>query len=179
MARTLVVLVHPDLGASRVNAALAAGVRDLSNVTVHDLYAACPDLHIDVAREKRLLEEHDRVVLQFPFYWYSAPPLLKKWLDEVLERGWAYGPGGEALHGKRLQLVTAVGGQEELYRPDGLNRFPVRDLLSPFDATANLTGMRYEEPFVIHGSAYLDERELEQQVRRYRSLLQESMSIVA
>ncbi|MDF7639407.1 NAD(P)H-dependent oxidoreductase [Lactobacillus sp. ESL0791] len=27
--------------------------------------------------------------MQFPFYWYSCPPLLKKWEDDVLEHGWA------------------------------------------------------------------------------------------
>ncbi|MFD0683933.1 NAD(P)H-dependent oxidoreductase [Actinomadura fibrosa] len=171
MTRTLVVLAHPDLATSRVNAALADGVRDLPDVTVHDLYAAHPDLRIDVPGEQRLLDAHDRVVLQFPFYWYSVPPLLKKWLDEVFERGWAYGPGGAALRGKRLQLATAVGGREELYRPEGLNRFAVRDLLRPFDATAHLTGMRYEEPFIVHGASSLADEELEREVRRYRELL--------
>ncbi|QXJ23003.1 NAD(P)H-dependent oxidoreductase [Actinomadura graeca] len=171
MTRTLVVLAHPDFGASRVNAALADGIRDLPCITVHDLYAAYPDLRIDVPHEQRLLADHERVILQFPFYWYSVPPLLKKWLDEVFERGWAYGPGGEALRGKRLGLVTTVGGGAALYRPDGLNRFPVTDLLLPWDATANLTGMDYEPPFVVHGAASIGDEELAEQVRHYRRLL--------
>ncbi|WP_396125955.1 NAD(P)H-dependent oxidoreductase [Brevibacillus laterosporus] len=25
-----------------------------------------------------------------PFYWYSSPPLLKKWLDDIFTHGWAY-----------------------------------------------------------------------------------------
>ncbi|MBT2207042.1 MULTISPECIES: NAD(P)H-dependent oxidoreductase [Actinomadura] len=171
MTRTLVLLAHPDLDTSRVNTALAAGIRDLPDVTVHDLYAAYPDLNIDVAREQRLLMEHDRVVLQFPFYWYSAPPLLKKWLDEVFEHGWAYGSKGKALHGKSLRIATTVGGGEALYRPGGLNRFPVTDLLRPFDATANLTGMDYEEPFIVHGASSFGDGELADHVRSYRELL--------
>ncbi|WP_067450774.1 NAD(P)H-dependent oxidoreductase [Actinomadura macra] len=171
MTRTLVVLAHPDLDASRVNAALATGIRDLPDVTVHDLYAAYADFRIDVPYEQRLLTEHDRVILQFPFYWYSVPPLLKKWLDEVFERGWAYGSGGDALHGKRLRLATTVGGGEKLYQPAGLNRFPVTDLLLPWDATANLTGMSYEPPFIVHGASSITDEELAEQVRLYRRLL--------
>jgi len=54
------------------------------DVTIHPLYEAYPDWSIDVTREHELLLAHDRIVLQFPFYWYSSPPLLKKWLDFVL-----------------------------------------------------------------------------------------------
>ncbi|KAB2344708.1 NAD(P)H-dependent oxidoreductase [Actinomadura rudentiformis] len=171
MERTLVVLAHPHLAASRVNAALADGAREMDGILVHDLYAAYPDLQIDVAREQRLLRDHDHVVLQFPFYWYSAPALLKKWLDEVFEHGFAYGTGGDALRGKTLRVAASVGGGEELYRPGGLNRFPVVDLLRPFDATANLTGMPYLPPFLIHGSHAVDDDELAAYVRRYQAEL--------
>ena len=34
--RTLVVVAHPDLAASRINATLAEAVRNLDHVTVHD-----------------------------------------------------------------------------------------------------------------------------------------------
>ncbi|MFI0775113.1 NAD(P)H-dependent oxidoreductase [Streptomyces sp. NPDC021212] len=169
--RTLVVLAHPDLAASRVNAALAETARPVDGVTLHDLYAAYPDLRIDVEREQRLLLEHDRIVLQFPFYWYSAPPLLKKWLDEVFLRGFAYGSQGTALRGKALLVATTAGATEEMYRPEGVKRFPVVDLLKPFDATANITGMHYEEPFVVHGTHGLDDAALAAYQERYRALL--------
>ncbi|MGG3885590.1 NAD(P)H-dependent oxidoreductase [Brevibacillus panacihumi] len=48
----------------------------------------------------------ERTVLQFPFYWYSAPPLLKNWFDEAWTYGWAYGPGGVALRGKECIIAT-------------------------------------------------------------------------
>ncbi|MET7935273.1 NAD(P)H-dependent oxidoreductase [Streptomyces sp. NPDC005322] len=169
--RTLVVLAHPDLGASRINAALAEAVRPVEAVTVHDLYAVYPDLRVDVAHEQRLLLEHDRIVLQFPFYWYAAPPLLKKWLDEVFLHGFAYGTNGTSLRGKSLLVATSAGGAEELYRPGGFNRFPVTELLKPFDATANITGMAYEEPFIVHGTHALDDAGLAAQQDRYRELL--------
>lgn len=169
--RTLVVLAHPDLAASRVNAALADAARPVDGVTLHDLYATYPDLVIDVDREQRLLLEHDRIVLQFPFYWYSAPPLLKKWLDEVFLYGFAYGSNGTSLRGKTLVVATTAGGAEEMYRPEGFKRFTVAELLRPFDATANITGMAYEEPFVVHGTHGLDDAALAAHQERYRALL--------
>lgn len=169
--RTLVVLAHPGLAASRVNAALAEAARPVDGVTLHDLYATYPDVRIDVEREQRLLLEHDRIVLQFPFYWYSAPPLLKKWLDEVFLYGFAYGSNGTSLRGKALLVATTAGAAEEMYRPGGFNRFTVSELLKPFDATANITGMRYEEPFVIHGTHAVDDAALAAYQERYRALL--------
>lgn len=35
--RTLIVLAHPNLAGSRANAAMIEAVKDLDNVTVHDL----------------------------------------------------------------------------------------------------------------------------------------------
>ncbi|CDR06582.1 NAD(P)H-dependent oxidoreductase [Streptomyces iranensis] len=169
--RTLLVLAHPDLAASRVNAALAEAARPVENVTLHDLYATYPDLRIDVEREQRLLLEHDRIVLQFPFYWYSAPPLLKKWLDEVFLRGFAYGSGGTSLSGKSLLIATSTGSTEEQYGPGGAHPYPVVDLLNSFDATANITGMRYEEPLIVHGTHGLGDAELAAYQDRYRELL--------
>ncbi|MFF8814511.1 NAD(P)H-dependent oxidoreductase [Streptomyces pactum] len=169
--RTLVVLAHPHLAASRINAALAATAAGTEGVTVHDLYAAWPDGRIDVAAEQQRLLAYDRVVLQFPFYWYSAPPLLKQWLDEVLTYGFAYGTGGTALHGRTLRVATSTGGGRDAYRPGGTNRFPVADLLLPFDATAHLTGMRYQEPFVVYGVLDMTDEQLAAEQARYRALL--------
>ena len=55
---------------------------------MYDLY---PDFKIDVAEEQKHLAAADRIILQFPFYWYSTPALLKQWQDDVLTYGWAFG----------------------------------------------------------------------------------------
>ena len=82
--KTLVILAHPNIEASRVNRRLIEEVRKHSEITVHELYSSYHDWVIDVPREQVLLESHDRIVFQFPLYWYSTPPLLKKWQDDVL-----------------------------------------------------------------------------------------------
>lgn len=152
MRRVLVLFAHPVLERSRVNRRLVDAIRDLSDVMVHDLYEAYPTFAIDIAREQELLREHDVIVFQHPFYWYSTPAILKEWQDLVLEHGWAYGPGGTALRGKITLNATTTGGPAAAYRADGYNRFTVRQLLAPWEQTANLCEMRFLAPFVVHAA---------------------------
>jgi glutathione-regulated potassium-efflux system ancillary protein KefG len=156
MARVLVLFAHPALEKSRVHRKLVERVRGLAGVTFHDLYEAYPDFDVDVKREQELLLAHDAVVLQHPFYWYGTPALVKQWEDLVLEHGWAYGTGGEALRGKRLVSAITTGGGEAAYAETGHNRFTIRQLLAPIEQTARLCGMDYPPPFVVHGTHRLD-----------------------
>lgn len=171
MSRTLVLLAHPDLETSRVNSALADAVRDLPGVTVRALAAVRRADGFDTAAEQRLLVEHDTLVLQFPWYWYSVPGILKEWMDQVLTYGFAYGSTGTALHGKTLQVVTTTGGPDESYRPGGYNRFTMAELMRPIDATAHLCGMPLAEPLVVHGARILTDDALATYGTRYRALL--------
>lgn len=152
MASVLVLYAHPAPHKSRINRRLAAAAREVDGVTFRDLYELYPDFVIDVEEEQKLLSQHDVIVLQHPFYWYSAPSLVKEYLDLVLTYGWAYGEGGTALRGKVLLQAISAGGSEEVYSTQGRNRFTVRQLLAPFDQTAFLCGMRYLAPHVIHGA---------------------------
>lgn len=152
MRRILVLFAHPVLERSRVNRRLLDGIKDLEGVTIRDLYELYPTLSIDVRAEQEALLEHDVIVFQHPFYWYSCPAILKEWQDLVLEHGWAYGHGGTQLRGKITLNAITTGGPESAYRHGGYNRFTVRELLSPWDQTAHLCGMRYLAPFAIHAS---------------------------
>jgi glutathione-regulated potassium-efflux system ancillary protein KefG len=152
MRRVLVLFAHPVLERSRVNKRLVDAIRDLPGVTVHDLYEAYPTLGIDVAREQALLGEHDVIVFQHPFYWYSTPAILKEWQDLVLEHGWAYGPGGTALRGKITLNAITTGGPANSYGRAGHNNFTVRELLAPWEQTARLCQMRFLAPFVVHAA---------------------------
>jgi glutathione-regulated potassium-efflux system ancillary protein KefG len=168
----LILFAHPALEKSRVNRRLAAAVRALPGVTFHDLYEAYPDFDVDVRREQALLTAHQLVVAQHPFYWYSAPALLKQWQDLVLEHGWAYGRDGKALAGKLWLSAVTTGGRESAYGPDGHNRFTIRQLMTPFEQTARLCGMRFLPPFVVHGTHQLDPGAAEAAAGEYRALIE-------
>lgn len=144
--KILNLVFHPNLESSRNNQTWKTQLEESGKITTsRDLYAEYPDFQINVEKEQALLLEHDRVVLQFPFYWYSMPPLLKKWLDDVLTHDFAYGAKGDKLKGKDMQLVVSVGGREKFY--SGFDIFTtVPDLLRPFQLTANLIQMNYLQP---------------------------------
>ena len=171
MSRVLILFGHPNLQSSRVHRRLLDRVPDLPGVTFHDLYEAYPRLDIVVAREQALAEEHDVLVFQHPFFWYSTPPILKQWEDLVLEHGWAYGSEGNALKGKRALNVVSTGGTKKAYRPGGYNRFTVRQLLAPVEQTIRLCGMTYLPPYVIFGTHRLDPADIEAEADRYERLI--------
>jgi glutathione-regulated potassium-efflux system ancillary protein KefG len=171
MARVLILFAHPALHKSRINRAMADAVSGMDGVTFHDLYEVYPDLHIAVDAEQQKLREHDVIVFQHPMFWYSSPAILKEWQDLVLESGFAYGEGGDALRGKRMLSAISTGGAQEAYRRGGLNHFTIRELLAPFEQTARLCGMEYLEPFVISGVFRLTDAEVAAEAARYRAVI--------
>lgn len=171
--RVLILFAHPALHRSRMNAAMMEAVQNLEGVTFHDLYEEYPEYHIEVPAEQKLLTEHDIIVWQHPFYWYSAPALLKEWMDVVLEYGFAYGEEGRALHGKRVLSALTTGGPEEAYQHGGQNRYTMRELLAPYDQTAHLCGMTYLEPFILHAVNRFTAQEVQAAAQQYRQRIQE------
>jgi len=169
--RVLVLFAHPALEASRINRRLIAAPQQIEGITFHDLYQEYPDFDVDCEAEQSLLTDHDVVIFQHPFYWYSAPPLVKQWQDLVLEHGWAYGNDGTALQDKLTLHVITAGGPEAAYTRAGGNHYTLAELLRPFEATATLCGMDFLPPFVVHGTHSLGGETLERHVADYRRLL--------
>ncbi|MEL6522250.1 MAG: NAD(P)H-dependent oxidoreductase [Pseudomonadota bacterium] len=143
---------HPGQSTSRVNRAMWAASSRISGITAVDLYSEYPRYDIDINREQARLLAHDLILLQFPFFWYSCPALLKEWIDLVLEHGFAYGKGGDKLAGKTLMLAISAGGPEEAYSKDGYQNHELRTFLTPFEQTARLCRMSFLAPYVLYGS---------------------------
>ena len=87
---------------------------------------------VDPDREVARLLAADRIVLQFPIYWYSTPPLLKAWQDAVLTRMYyvAYEAEGRRLEGTPILVAATAGNQLEAYSPTRRNLFTLEALLS-------------------------------------------------
>lgn len=169
--RVLLLFAHPALHSSRVHARLLPLAKSAPQVTLHDLYAEYPDDFIFPKREQALLDKHDIILMQFPFYWFSTPGILKNWQDIVLEYGYAFGEGGEALHGKYFGVVTSTGGRDYIFQRGEGYRFAVRDYLVPLESMAMLCGMQYLPPFVIHDSRRIEDEKLDTYARNYRFYL--------
>lgn len=160
--KTLVLVAHPNLSNSVVNKTWMERLQKEEDMTVHNLYAEYPEGRINMEREQQLLLEHDRIVFQFPFYWYSSPSLLKEWQDVVLTYGWAYGAEGTYLRGKEFMLAISTGGPETAYQAGGFNHYSMSELTKPFQATANLTGMRFLPTFKTQGVRFLEKEQIQE-----------------
>jgi len=160
MAEIVVIAAHPHLQHSHVTRAMIDAAARAPRTEVRELYARYPDYLVDVEAEQAALAAAKLVVWLHPIHWYSMPPLAKLWLDEVFAFGWAYGPGGTALRGKDLWLVTSTGGAESAYHPAGHNRHFFDDYLHPYEQSATLTGMRWLPPMVLHGAHRVADAEL-------------------
>jgi len=160
--KTLVLTAHPDLSSSSINRRWFEALSNSVDVTTRDLMAVGgPEMRFDPAVEQALLLEADRIVLQFPFYWYSSPPVLKAWLDQVLLFEFIHGPDGKRLMGKEMGLVISTGGPAESYSTGSYNNFSMEEFLTPFQQTANMVGMRYLPPFVLHSAMGRDQARID------------------
>ncbi|WP_176736846.1 NAD(P)H-dependent oxidoreductase [Oligoflexus tunisiensis] len=173
LRRILVLYAHPNPEQSRLQKLLHAAIQDLEGVKIHDLYRLYPHHYIDVRTEQLSLQQADLIVFQYPLYWYSCPALLKEWQDTVLQQGFAYGPGGDALHGKDFLQVLSIGAQTMAWERQGSQRFSLSELLRPFEATAWLCGLHAHRPLLMQGNAGRTEEVLQAQAQQYRQLLVE------
>ncbi|MDH6306710.1 putative NADPH-quinone reductase [Parabacteroides sp. PF5-5] len=151
--KTLIIVTHPNLRESVVN---KRWIEELNKYPdkyqVHDLYKTYPDEKIDVEKEQQLIESFDNIVFQFPLYWFSSPPLLKKWFDEVLTYGWAYGSkSGYKVGGKKIALAISAGIDEEDYSSTGKYRYTLKELTKPFEIIFQYVKADYQFFYAFYG----------------------------
>ena len=102
-------------------------------------------------------------------YWFSSPPLLKKWEDDVLTYGWAYGSTGNALAGKELLVACSPGSSKYGRESDYI--YTVHEFLRPFQASANLCSLTYLKPFLTIGAMAISDEHLAKRVEDYETTL--------
>ncbi len=171
MNRILILFAHPRYEKSRINRSLLETLAGTGGITIHDLYELYPDFNIEVESEKRLLLEHDIIIWQHPLYMYSAPAMIKQWIDMVLEFGWAHGAGVDNLKGKAAFNAVTAGGTRESYDRVGFNHYSMQEFLYPFEQTARLCKMEYLPPFAVQGTYRLSEAELSWYAALYKAML--------
>ena len=153
MKKTLVIVAHPNMHRSRINQRwIDRLAQEPDRYTVHDLYKAYPDSVIDVEREQKLVQEHDTIIFQFPMFWFSSPPLLNQWQDEVLTYNWAYGSSGNALVGKKFSVAVAAGIWEEDYSQEGRYTYTIEEVLRPFEMTVKYCKANYYPYYALFGT---------------------------
>lgn len=174
--KVLVVYAHSDPHESVANRLLLNAVRGFDNVTIHDLYATYPDYFIDVTAEQKLLCQHDVIVFQHPLYTYSCPALLKEWFDQVLTRRFATDQGYQKLKGKYWRSIITTGEPEEAYQYGGYNRYPLSEILRPFELTSLMCDMHWMEPNIIYSARRQSPQQLQQMVEEYKQWMRQPLN---
>lgn len=153
--KTLVIVVHPDIKHSTINKHWINEIQKYSNqFTIHELYKEYPTWEIDINKEQQLIETHQNLIFQFPIFNFSSPPLLKKWLDDVLIYGWAYGrENGDKLKGRKIGLAVSAGIQNEYYQLDGKYHYTMEQILVPFKVLLQYYCQAdYQDFYAFYGS---------------------------
>jgi glutathione-regulated potassium-efflux system ancillary protein KefG len=173
--KILVNVFHPNLKDSKINKAMMSALNGQKNITVRDVYKEYGSLKftdtIPLEKEKKLLKEHDRIVFQHPIYWYSCPPLMKKWIEDILLDDWAWGKNGTDLKGKEWVHAVSCAGDLNSYRPGDFNGFSLGEYLRPFQQTSVLCGMKFCPTFAIHHVYQLSDDALKKTTRNYLKFL--------
>ena len=142
LRKVVILLAHPNIKASQANKALIDAVSDIEGVAVFNLYELSEDIAFNVDEWSKIISDTSAVIYQFPFYWMSAPSLLKKWQDEVF----TFLSKTPAVAGKPLMVVTTTGSEYEAYRSG----------LRPYQGSAIHSGMVWQTPIVIYGMGTAD-----------------------
>ena len=123
-----------------------------NDFTIHSLYDQYPNLDFNVAAEQALLLAHEELIFQFPFHWFSTPFALKKYIDEVLTHGWAFGPEGDKIKGKKISFAVSTGGEEASYTAS--TAISIKDLLNDFQLSFQYSGCEINALHVFYGAQF-------------------------
>jgi len=166
--QTLVVVSHPKIETSNTQQFLKESIAGLDSVTWYHLDVQA---EFDLAAETARIQAADRIIFQFPLYWYSAPASLKQWLDAVWLKQVVYNEHGGLLTGKDLGFVVSFSQPARDYQLGGREQFSLSEILTPYRALAAKTGLRLLPPLTIAQFAYMTEAQQQALLVRYQQLL--------
>jgi NAD(P)H dehydrogenase (quinone) len=136
----------------------------------------------DAQRELDKVMRADLLILQYPTWWFSAPAILKGWIDRVLVYGGTYTSERRydrgLLIGKRAMLSVTFGGAESTFAHNGRNG-DVELLLWPVQMSLFYVGYQVLTPFTAFGvaGASTDDGKdaVAERLNQYRSLYRERL----
>lgn len=159
------IVAHPQLENSDVQPFFREAIANFSNVTWHPITNS-----FDVLEEQKLLISHERIIFEFPLYWYSAPAVLKHWLDDVFTMKFTTG-NRYALAGKELGIVVSTGDKERSFRAGEEEQFTISELMRPYQALAGKVRMHYLPVLAVHQFLYLTPDDQQRLMIRYQQYL--------
>ena len=159
MTKTLIIMSHPDVTQSSSQQFLLAAIKGEEQIQIRHLESILAEQennHFDKRIERACLQDADRIIFQFPLYWYQCPSVMKQGMDEVLTLNLSQKAK------KEFGIVVTVGAKQDRYTAGGSVGFGIEELLRPYQALANQLGWNYQTPFVVYQFQYLTETQKQQ-----------------
>ncbi|WP_457324240.1 NAD(P)H-dependent oxidoreductase [Roseateles sp. P5_E11] len=170
--------------------AAVAGAGDFTSLTdaprfglVHEQRHAHPTgaYAADILRAQSLILAADLIVLQFPYWWYGPPAILKGWIDRVLTHGFAYTDDylfdTGLLAGRRAMVAMTTGGSREELAADSGTTGSVENNLKPITGgVLGFVGMDVLPSFVAYSPASLSQAGREALLDEFRLHLRRELA---
>lgn len=160
MKKTLVLFAHPFLEYSYSNRVLINFYERHQHYDFLDLYEIYPNFHISAFKERKRLQEYDRFILHFPLIWFGVPPLLRLYLDEVLDPTWINKEIVNPFEGKEVFMLATTRSKERSFGKDGKHGYSVNDLLSGLIVVFKALEADLKEPYVVYEAESLTRKEI-------------------
>ena len=177
MKNILIVLGHNNFANSKVNKEMISKAQELKNVRVLDIYKKHQNTIIGknmdvkkISEDKDLLLNADIIIYQFPYHWYTSPPLLDYWIEYALSWGWAFG-SQFALKDKITTVAFTAGEIKEDYTSKGRSLFDASIFVKRFEATASYCKMKWIKNFSVIGASHIDEAGIKKEAEKYKDWL--------
>ena len=73
----LVIMAHSNPLDSKINNTIKEELQKEDNIIYKDIKTLYNDFNFDIKKEQSDILAVDKIIFQFPLYWYTAPSILK------------------------------------------------------------------------------------------------------
>ena len=177
MKKILIILGHNNMERSKVNKAMIEQAKTLDNVTVIDLYQRYGGSKVGDMDKKKIEEDREKMIAsdiiinQFPFHWYTSPPMTDNWREYALGWNWAFG-NKFALENKITTVAYTAGEVAEDYTKKGRSIYDSDEFIKRFEAAAKYCKMKWIKNFKVVGASHMEQDVIEKEASRYKDWLE-------
>lgn len=166
--KTLILVAHPKEQDSATQAFLKQALTAATDPEIKRRVLQMPnEAGFNAQTEMKDVLAAERLIFQFPLYWYSAPAIMQQWLTDCL-----LSPYKEKLRGKELGLVVSTGRPLAEFSMGKRQHYSLSELLRPLAAVADNLGMQQMPYFLVAQFAYQTECEHQQLLFDYLQYLE-------
>jgi len=139
--------------------------------TFRDLYEEYPDFHIPAFRERKRMVNYDRYIFHFPLIWFGMPPLLRLWLDEVVDGNWIGNYGENPLENKEIYILVTTRSKERSFGKNGKHGYTIEELISGLLIVLKIFKANLKNIYIVYDTENLSKKEIILHKQRFAEIL--------